>query len=213
MSSLVASERNVYERAHQFLAGCGWFALIVGGGLGLVFGLYAHQQSGLLDPSYLKEIFSHVLLGRLPTVLVAAFVLLRVNFQMATDHTFEHVWTQTRHSLTYVVACGVTCMLAWMWFFLAVLIGSWLGMMQSHAGFGQGVWEAYWGEFEFQYWLHAGLRMLLLAAALSGLTYFEIKLLKSHQNWDSHMMSRSMTVGMVIIVGIEVLDLLWQLHA
>lgn len=207
------SEQGVYARANRFLAGCGWFALLVGGGLGLGFGVYSQSHAGMLEPDWLSQIFSHVLLGRLPTILVAAFVLMRVNFQIATDQSFQHVWSGADQGLAYMLACGVTCMLAWAWFFLAVLGGTWLGMMHSHAGFGQTVWESYWGEFEWAFLLHACVRMLMLALCLSALTFVEIKLLKTHRDDGHTMMSRAMTLGMAMIAGIELLDLVWMLHA
>lgn len=212
MPSLIARETSVYAHAEQFLAGCGWFAVVVGGGMGWCFGWYSQHQSGVIDPEFLRQLFTHGLLGRLPTLLVAAFVLLRVNFQMATDQRVQRVWGGGDEALSYVLACGMTCILAWVWFFLAVLGGAWLGMMQSHAGYGHGAWASYWVGFEFHALAHAALRMLSLAAGLSVLTFFELRLLKTHQERGHAMMSRSMIVGMLLIVAIEVLDLLWQMN-
>ena len=75
----------MFDIAQKFLQGCGWFALIVGGLAGAGFGLLTQHESAVLEPQVSRELFTHALLGRLPTMLVAAFVLLRVNFQLATD--------------------------------------------------------------------------------------------------------------------------------
>lgn len=212
MQTLMAREADVYSHAGRFLAGCGWYAMVVGGGIGLCFGVYSQTQSGLIDPEYLRQLFTDGLLGRLPTLLVAAFVLLRVNFQIATDRSFQRFWSDADQGVSYVLACGLTCLLAWAWFFLAVLSGTWLGMMQSHSGYGHVVWVAYWGGFEFQALAHAAVRMLLLSACLSVLTFFELRLLKADEAHGHAMMSRSMILGMVMIVAIEILDLLWQMN-
>ena len=58
----------------------------------------------------------------------------------------------------------------------------------------------------------AGRLPQCLAAGLSVLTFFELRLLKAHQERGHAMMSRSMIVGMLLIVAIEVLDLLWQMN-
>ena len=198
--------------AQKFLRGCGWFAVIVGGLAGVVFAWLSQHESGVLEPQISRQLFAHVLLGRLPTVLVAAFVLLRVNFQLATDTGLARRLYEGRQTGDYVLACALACVTAWMWFFLSVLAGSWLGMVQSDPGYGQTVWASFWAEFEFGYLAHAGARMLLLASGLSLLTFLEVRFLQAHEGQNHHMMSRAMTLGMLLIVGTEMADFFWMLH-
>lgn len=200
------------DLAHKFLRGCGWFAVIVGGFAGLGFSLLSVYESARLDPQISREVFNHLLLGRLPTLLVAAFVLLRVNFQLATDAGLARRLHDGRQTGAYVMACALACLTAWMWFFLSVLVGSWLGMMYGFSGYGQAVWESFWGAFEWTFLAHAGLRMLLLAACLSLLAFLEVWFLQAHQGQSHRMMSRAMTLGMLTIIGIEVADFFWMLH-
>ena len=63
----------MFDIAQKFLRGCGWFALIVGGLAGAGFGLLTQHESAVLEPQVSRELFTHALLGRLPTMLVAAF--------------------------------------------------------------------------------------------------------------------------------------------
>ena len=202
----------MFDLAQKFLRGCGWFAVLVGGAAGLGFSWLSVHESTRLDPQITRELFNHVLLGRLPTLLVAAFVLLRVNFQLATDAGLARRLHDGRQTGAYVMACTVACLMAWMWFFLSVLAGSWLGMMQGFSGYGQSVWESFWGEFRFFYIAHAGLRMLLLAGFLSLLAFLEVRFLQAHEGQTHRMMSRAMTLGMLSIIGIEVADFFWMLN-
>jgi len=201
----------MFKLAHQFLRGCGWFAVLAGGGAGIVFSMIAVHESGVLNPSIGRELFTHVLLGRLPTLLVAAFVLLRVNFQLATDAGLARRLHDGRQTRAYAFACAMVCLVAWIWFFLSALAGSWLGMMQGLSGYGQTVWESYWVEFQYSYIVHAGFRMLLLAACLSLLAFVEIRFLQAHEGNTHLMMSRAMTLCVLLIIGIEVTDFFWTL--
>ena len=200
------------DLAQKFLRGCGWFAVLVGGFAGLAFSWFSVHESAQLDPQISREIFNHLLLGRLPTLLVAAFVLLRVNFQLATDAGLARRLHDGRQTGAYVLACALACLTAWMWFFLSVLAGSWLGMMYGFSGYGQAIWASFWGAFPWTYLAHAGLRMLLLSAFLSLLAFLEVRFLQAHQGQSHRMMSRAMTLGMLTIIGIEVADFFWMLH-
>lgn len=195
-----------------FLLGCGWFAILLGGLLGLTFGVVTQTGDLAIDPTWSRQLFAHLLLGRLPTLLVAAFVLLRVNFQLATDAQWVQVLFVHKKFGAYVLACVVASMLAWAWFFLSVMAGSWLGIMHSFSGFGQLVWESHLGEFQFVQLLHAAFRMLVLALGLSLLTLVEIKFLSMQADQMHLMMSRTTILGVVMILGIELLDFFWSLH-
>jgi hypothetical protein len=198
--------------AQTFLSGCGWFAILLGGALGLSFGIVTQTGVLPLDPEWSRQLFSHLLLGRLPTLLVAAFVLLRVNFQLATDAQFLQVLFEHKKFGAYVLACVLVSMLAWSWFFLSVLAGSWLGMMLGLSGFGQLTWETHLVEFQFAQLLHAAFRMLVLALGLSLLTFVEIKFLSMQPDQMHLMMSRTTIFGVVMILGIELLDFFWSLN-
>ena len=53
--------------------------------------------------------------------------------------------------------------------------------------------------------------MLLLAACLSLLAFVEIRFLQAHEGNTHLMMSRAMTLGVLLIIGIEVTDFFWTL--
>ncbi|PIT71462.1 hypothetical protein B9Z42_14975 [Limnohabitans sp. B9-3] len=194
------------------LLGCGWFAILLGGSLGLAFAIAT--QSGVLaiDPEWSRQLFAHFMLGRLPTLLVACFVLLRVNFQFATDAELVQGLFERNKFGAYVLACILATMLAWSWFFLSVLVSSWLGFMHSFSGFGQIFWESYLVEFQFSQLLHAAFRMFVLSLSLCLVTLFEIKFLSTQPDQLHQMMSRTTIFGVLMILGIELLDFFWSLN-
>jgi len=80
------------------------------------------------------------------------------------------------------------------------------------SGFGQLTWETHLVEFQFAQLLHAAFRMLVLALGLSLLTFVEIKFLSMQPDQMHLMMSRTTIFGVVMILGIELLDFFWSLN-
>jgi hypothetical protein len=200
------------DLTQTFLLGCGWFALLLGGALGLAFAIATQSGALAIDPEWSRQLFAHLMLGRLPTLLVACFVLLRINFQFATGAELVRGLFERKKFGAYVLACVLTTMLAWSWFFLSVLAGSWLGFMHSFSGLGQLFWESYLVEFQFLQLFHAAFRMLLLSLCLCLLALFEIKFLSTQPDQLHQMMSRTTIFGVLVILGIESLDFFWSLH-
>lgn len=196
----------VFYWAEKLSRGCGWFAVCVGTALGLAFGVLSQKISSV-DPGYTHQILTLILFGHLPTFFVSAFVLLRVSFQLATDSDMRADVRDGEQMSAYGFACALVSVMAWIWFFLAVMFGCWLGMMYAFGGYAESVWISFWVDFDLVYLLHAALRMVLLALSLSALAFFELNFLRVHHEQLGMLMSRSMTLGMALIVGIELLDL------
>lgn len=178
----------------------------------MAFSVIAVHESGLLDPAISRQIFTHWMLGRLPTLLSATFVLLQINFHLATDAGLARRLLTGGQTLEYSLACVLACVLAWMWFFLSVLFGSWLGMMQSLSGYGHAVWESFWVDFQYPFIIHAGLRSLLLAVCLSMLAFVEIHFLQDKQDSPQQTISRTMLLGVFLIISIEIADFFWMIY-
>jgi hypothetical protein len=195
----------IFHWAEKLSRGCGWFAALIGGAAGAGVG-YLSQRGVLLDPNVSHQLLTHVLFGHLPTFLVSSFVLLRVSFQLATESQMRVAWTQGHQAAVYSIACAMVSLMAWAWFFLAAVLGCWLGMMIALSGYALPGWQAFWIDFDFNHLLHAALRMLTLALALSVMTFVEVNFLQTHRNQLSLLMARFMTIGMLLIAGIELLD-------
>jgi hypothetical protein len=198
---------SIAHSAQKLARGCGWFALLMGTGVGYVIGLFS-QQGALVDQTLAHKFITYFLFGHIPTFLVSLFILLRVGFQLSTDDDVRAEWTQGHQVLPLALACALVCLLAWAWFFLAVMFGFWLGLMQALSGFAQPVWNAYWLDFAWSNLSHAALRMTLLALALSVMTYVETSLLRNRPDQLAMLMSRFMTLGFAVIVAVELTDML-----
>jgi hypothetical protein len=196
----------IFHWAEKLSRGCGWFAALIGGASGASIG-YLSQRGVLLDPNVSHQFLTHVLFGHLPTFLVSSFVLLRVSFQLATESQMRATWTQGHQAVVYSTACAIVSLMAWAWFFLAAVLGCWLGMMLALSGYAMPVWLTFWVDFDFNHLLHAALRMLALAMVLSLMTFIEVNFLQMHRHQLGLLMARFMTTGMFLIAGIELLDL------
>lgn len=196
----------IFIWAEKLARGCGWFALCVGVGLGGVFGGF-FQQGASFDIALTHQVLSQVLFGHLPTFFVSAFVLLRVSFQLSTDEQTRTEWTGGEQALAYAVGCAIVCVMTWTWFFLSTMLGFGLGLMQTLGGDAWPAWDAFWFDFDFHQLAHAAFRMSLMACALSLMTFVEISFMRTRRHQLAILMSRFMTVGMVMLVGIELLDI------
>lgn len=196
----------IFHWAEKLSRGCSLFALMVGIGLGYAFGFFLQQRS-FLEPTITHQLLTHVLFGHLPTFLVSAFILLRVSFQLSTDEQSRVEWTSTQQLVSYAVGCALVCVLVWAWFFLSSMIGFWLGLMHASNGYAKPIWNAFWFDFDLNHLLHASFRMTLLAASLSVMTFVETSFLRARRNELGTLMSRFMIFGMVMIVGIELVDM------
>jgi len=199
--------RSMPHAAETLTRGCGWFALFVGTGVGYVFGLLS-QQSTALDQTFVHHLMTQSLFGHIPTFSVSLFILLRVGFQLSTDAELRAQWTRGQQAVSFAIACALVCLMAWAWFFVAVMFGFWLGLMQALSGFAHPVWDAFWMDFEWFNLLHAALRMAVLAIVLSAMTYIETNLLKNRPDELSLLMSRFVTLGFAAIVAVELTDML-----
>jgi hypothetical protein len=72
--------RLIFHSAETLSRGCGWFALVVGTGIGYVFGLFS-QQSTAIDQTFVHQLITYSLFGHIPTFFVSLFILLRVGSQ------------------------------------------------------------------------------------------------------------------------------------
>lgn len=196
----------IFHWAERLSRGCGWFAAVVGGVAGAGVG-FLSQRGVLLDPNVSHQLLTHVLFGHLPTLLASSFVLLRVSFHLATESQMRVAWTQGHQAAVYSTACAIVSLMAWAWFFLAAVLGCWLGMMLALSGYALPSWHSFWIDFDFNHLLHAALRMLALALVLSVMTFVEVNFLQTHRHQLGLLMARFMTIGMLLIAVIELLDM------
>jgi hypothetical protein len=196
----------LFHSAEKISRGCSLFAWSVGTAIGYGFGFYFEQRS-YLEPELTHQFLTQTLFGHLPTFLVSAFILLRVAFQLSTDQQSRTKWNSTHQMLSYAGGCAFVCLMVWAWFFLASMLGFLMGITHASRGFAKPIWESFWLDFDFQNIFHALFRMVLLAIALSVMTFIETSFLRAARHELAALMSRFMMLGMLIIVCVELIDL------
>lgn len=194
-----------FVRAEKLVRGCGWFSLFLGIGSGWSLGYWSHKVV-LVDSNLLHQFLTHILFGHLPTFFVSSFVLLRVGFHLATESDMRSEWTSSEQASKFAISCALVSLLAWAWFFFSAMLGFYLGLLQVSDGYAAPFWSSYWLDFDLTHIFHAMGRMCLLSVVLSGMIFLEVNFLREHRDHLGMLMSRFMTLGMFLILLIEILD-------
>ncbi len=190
----------------SFYRGATWFGVCVGGGIGLCFGLLLHIVLAS-QPTLAHQILAHVMLGKLPTLLVALYMLLRISFLMQTDSVeSQHVQSSALHPLAHSCACVAAVSVAWAMFMVWVSAGYVLGLAWGFPGQVQALVDALIDDMDLWLLLRALVRMLGLGWVLALSTAFEARWLMSPHHDRSLAMMRSMFWGSVCIAAVEAAD-------
>lgn len=192
--------------AERFYQGATWFAVCVGGMLGVCFGVFLH---GLLasQPVLAHQILGHVMLGKLPTLLVAIFLLLRISFLMQTQSAVsQQLQSGSLHPITHGSACVMAAVLAWAVFMICVIAGYVLGLEGAFPGQVQALVDDLIADTDPSLLLRAVSRMAGLGLVLALNSAIEARWLMTAENDRSLAMMRSILWGFVCVVGVEALD-------
>lgn len=192
--------------AQRLLRGCGWFALCVGTALA---GLTCWLLDGALmaQPQWAQQVLVHFLWGRVPTLLVAWFIVLRLNLHgMLTPALVESVVQNRLSPWGLGWASVVTACLCWMWLLLVAALLTGLGtqlLLGTHA---QSLLAHLLGDSASQPFWHGGLRLLVLAMAVAWVSFIEWHFLDGRQLAPGMAFMRAMTLGALGVVGLELAD-------
>lgn len=189
----------------SFYRGATWFGVCVGGGLGLCFGLLLHTWLAS-QATLAHHLLGHVMLGKLPTLLVALYMLLRISFLMQTDSVeSQQVQSSALNPLAHSCACVAAVWVAWAMFMVWVIAGYVLGLAWGFPGQVQALVDALIDDTDLWLLTRAGVRMVVLGWVLSLSTAFEARWLMSPHDRSLAMM-RSMLWGSVCIAAVEAGD-------
>ena len=190
----------------SFYRGATWFGVCVGGGIGLCFGLLLHTVLAS-QPMLAHQILGHVMLGKLPTLLVAIYLLLRISFLMQTDGV-DAVQAQTSawHPFAHSGACVTAACVAWAMFMVWVIAGYVLGLAWGFPGQVQALVDAWIDDTDLWLVLRSWMRMVGLGWVLALSTAIEARWLMAPDQDRSLAMMRSMLWGAVCIAAVEALD-------
>lgn len=190
----------------RLLHGCGWFAVCAGGLLGLAAS-WLSQGPLASQPQWADAVFSHVLMGRLPTFLVAVFVLFRLNFHWVTQPQFvQSILQNDRSPWGFALASALTASLCWAWLVLSAIGFTWFFLELRVSGHAQVAFVHLLTQLSPMSLLHDGLRLWALATCVAWVSFIEVRFLGAHQLEPSMALSRAMVMGLLLIAGIEAAD-------
>ena len=190
----------------RLLQGCGWFALCAGSLIGLA-AAWLSQGPLASQPQWADAIFSQVLMGRLPTFLVAVFVLFRLNFHWVTHPQFvQAILHNERSPWGFALASALTASLCWAWLLLSSIGLTWFFLELRMGGHAHVAFLHLLTQLSPQAWLHDGLRLWMLAVSVAWVSFIEVRFLGAHQLEPSMALSRATVLGLLLVGGIETAD-------
>lgn len=190
----------------RLLQGCGWFALCAGGLLGFAAS-WVSQGPLASQPQWADVIFSQVLMGRLPTFLVAVFVLFRLNFHWVTQPQFVQAILQNERSpWGFALASALTASLCWVWILLSGIGLTWFFLELRSGGHAHVAFLHLLTQISPLAWLHDGLRLWVLSISVAWVSFIDVRFLGAHQLEPSMALSRATVLGLITVGGIEAAD-------
>lgn len=194
--------------AQRLLHGCGWFALCVGLAV-------AALASWLLDgplmsqPQWAHQVLGYFLWGRLPTLLVALFVMFRLNLHgvlhpelgQAVLHHHISPWGLG-------VACVITASMCWMWLLLVSTGLTGIAVEVFLGGHAKSLLGHLLTDSSAAPLWQGGLRLLVQSMGLAWVSYFELRFLGAQNIAPSIAFMRAMLLGGLVVLGIELADFL-----
>ncbi len=206
MTDTLSGPRDSRALAQRLLHGCGWFALCVGAA---VAALACWLLDGPLmsQPQWAHQVLGYFLWGRLPTFLVALFVMFRLNLHgVLHPELGQAVLVHHISPWGLGVACIITAGMCWMWLLLVatgltalateVLLGGHAKSLLSHLLTDSSA-KPLW---------HGGLRLLVQSMAVAWVSFIELRFLGTQDIAPSLAFMRAMLLGGLAVVGIELAD-------
>ena len=192
--------------AQRLLHGCGWFALCVGAALAAL-ACWLLDGPLMSQPQWAHQVLGYFLWGRLPTLLVALFVMFRLNLHGVLHPELGQAVLQHHISPWGLgVSCVITASMCWMWLLLVasgltvlaveVLLGGHAKSLLSHLLTDSSA-APLW---------HGGLRLLVQSMGLAWVSFIELRFLGAQDIAPSMAFMRAMLLGGLVVVGIELAD-------
>ena len=192
--------------AQRLLHGCGWFALCVGSALAALT-CWLLDGPLMAQPQWAHQVLGHFLWGRVPTLLVAWFVVLRLNLHgMLTPALVQGVLQQQLSPWGLGWACVVTATLCWMWLLLVASVLTGVGAQWVLGAHAQSLLAHVLSDSTAQPLWHAGLRLLVLAMTLAWVSFIEWRFFSAPHLAPGMAFMRAMVLGALVVLGLELAD-------
>jgi hypothetical protein len=162
---------------------------------------------GFLSPDLSFKAITFFLLGKLPSCLVAFFLLLRLTF-VASFKTQEHESLEARMfaPIRHIAASVWVGVLGWQLCMVGGVLGLVAGLLLIDPAEIYPVWAYLSLEYDMTIALRGLLRTLVHATALSWLLYLESVAMAYWQSDKETRMTQFIFLGLITLISIEVFD-------
>ena len=154
---------------------------------------------GFVSPELSFKAITYFLLGKLPSCLVAFFLLLRLTFVARMD---GQMFSPVRH----IAASVWVGLLGWELAMLGSMLGLLCGLLVVDPEEIHAIWAYLSVEYDMTLALRSFVRTVFHAVALSWLLYFESVVMAFWQSDKETRMTQFIFLGLLTLISIEVLD-------
>lgn len=162
---------------------------------------------GYLTPDLSFKAITFFLLGKLPSCLVAFFLLLRLTF-VARFQVLEHasLETQMSHPTRHILASLWVGILGWELAMIGSSLGLACGVVVVDPAEIHAVWAFLSVDYDMTIALRGLVRAVLHALTLSWLLYLESVVMADWQTDKEARMTQFIFLGLITLISIEVFD-------
>lgn len=208
MANTLSDPLDSLALAQRLLHGCGWFAVCIGAALAAL-ACWLLDGPLMSQPQWAHQVLGYFLWGRLPTLLVALFVMFRLNlYGVLHPDLGQRVLQHHISPWGLGVSCVITASMCWMWLLLVstgltgaaaeVLLGGHAQSLLGHLLTDSPVAPLWQG----------GLRLLVQSMAVAWVSFLELRFFSAQNIAPSIAFMRAMLLGGLVVVGIELADFL-----
>lgn len=164
-------------------------------------------DKGFVSPDLSFQAISYVLLGKLPSCLVAFFLLLRLTF-VAQFRTQEHqsFEAQMLHPARHMAASVWAALLGWELSMLGAGVGLMCGLLMVDPSEMHAIWAYLSSEYDLTIASRGLLRTILHAMALSWLLHVESIVMAYWQSDKETRMTQFIFLGLLALISVEIVD-------
>ena len=164
-------------------------------------------EKGFVSPDVSFKLITYFLLGKLPSCLVAFFLMLRLTFvarfQVIGD---DSLGKQMLQPFKHVLASIWVGVLGWELSMIGAVLGVMMALLLIDPVEVHAIWAYLSVEYDTLIALRGLLRTTMHALALSSLLYFESIVMTYWHSDKETRMTQFIFLGLIAVISIEVLD-------
>lgn len=164
-------------------------------------------DKGFVSPDVSFKAISYFLLGKLPSCLVAFFLLLRLTFvaQLQSQEN-QSLEAQMLHPVRHIAASIWAAILGWELAMLGAALGLACGLLMIDPAEIHAIWAYLSTEYDMTIAFRGLLRTVLHATALSWLLYVESIVMSYWHSDRETRMTQFIFLGLMTLISIEIFD-------